>query len=96
MDLLREQEDVDSLGALEDRIRQAIELVARLRREKDAALAEKESALAERDAALREVAFAREQSTGVSQELDSLRAERRQVRNRIEKLLGQIDSLSAV
>ena len=80
MDLLRE-EDLDSLGALEDRIRQAIEMVARMRRERDAAVAERQAAIAERDAAV--------------QELETLRAERQQVRGRIEKLLSQITSLSA-
>lgn len=81
MDLLN-QEEVDSLASLEERIRQAIELVARLRREKEAALAD-------RDAAQQRLA-------SVNEELETLRAERRQVRNRIEKLLGQIESLGAV
>jgi FtsZ-binding cell division protein ZapB len=79
MELLEDQ--TDALGTLEERIRQAIDLVARLRREKDAAVAA-------RDAAVREAASAREQ-------LESLRAERSQVRSRIEKLLGQIDTLGA-
>ena len=65
MELLEDQ--IDSLGTLEERIRQAIDLVTRLRREKDAALSE-------RDAALREAASAREQMASVSQELDSLHA----------------------
>lgn len=86
MELLEEQ--IDSLGTLEERIRQAIDLVTRLRREKEAAVAEC-------DAATREAAAAREQLAQVSQELDGLRAERRQVRGRIEKLLSQIDSLGA-
>ncbi len=42
--------------------------------------AEKAEAIAERDA--------------VRQELDDLRSERKQVRTRIEKLLGQLDLLS--
>ena len=54
MDLLEDQ--VDSLATLEERIRQAIELVERLRREKNAAIAE-------RDVAIREAAAAREQET---------------------------------
>ncbi len=86
MELLEDQ--IDSLGTLEERIHQAIELVTRLRREKDAALAE-------RDAAAREAASAREQAVGLAREVDALRAERTQVRSRIEKLLGQIDTLGA-
>jgi len=86
MELLEEQ--IDSLGTLEERIHQAIELVTRLRREKEAVVAG-------RDAAIREAAAAREQAAQLSQELEGLRAERRQVRGRIEKLLSQIDSLGA-
>lgn len=86
MELLEDQ--IDSLGTLEERIHQAIDLVGRLRRDKEAALAE-------RDAAQREAAFAREQSAGMARELEDLRAERSQVRGRIEKLLSQIDALGA-
>ena len=64
MELLRE-DDVDSLGALEERIFQAIDLVARLRREKDAAVAE-------RDAALRQADAARGQLAGLAGELAAL------------------------
>ncbi len=80
MELLQDQ-DVDSLGTLEDRIRQAIELVGRLRRE--------------RDGAVREAEAARQQAALMSEELESLRKERQQVRGRIERLLNQIDSLGA-
>ncbi len=86
MELLEDQ--VDSLGTLEERIHQAIELVTRLRREK-------EKAIADRDAALSEAASAREQAAALSRELETLRSERGQVRQRIEKLLSLIDSLGA-
>jgi FtsZ-binding cell division protein ZapB len=79
MELLRDQE-IDSLDALEERIRQAIDLVASMRREKDAAVAE--------------AAGLREQVSGLTREVEALRAERLEVRNRITKLLGQIDSLA--
>jgi FtsZ-binding cell division protein ZapB len=71
---------IDALASLEERIRQAVELVARLRSEKDAAVhdAEKARALAAQ----------------LSEEVEILRAERQQVRSRIEKLLGKIDQLS--
>ena len=70
----------DSLQALEQRIQQAVQLVGRLRQE--------------RDAAVQEAAAARADATRLSDELKSLHAERKQVRSRIEKLLGQIDQLS--
>jgi len=71
---------IDALASLEERIRQAVELVARLR--------------TERDAAIRDAVEARTEVARVSEELDILRAERQQVRGRIEKLLGKIDQLS--
>ncbi|MGQ9634983.1 MAG: cell division protein ZapB [Bryobacteraceae bacterium] len=76
----------DVFARLEQRIQQAAELVARLREEKEAALAE-------RDAALREAADARALAVRLSQELELLRAQRNEVRNRVEKLIAQIDSL---
>jgi uncharacterized protein (DUF3084 family) len=75
------RQELDSLASLEERITRAVELVSALRAEKLEMEAQLESALAERDAA--------------RQELDDLRSERKQVRTRIEKLLGQMDLLSA-
>ena len=71
----------DSLSSLEDRIQRAVQLVSRLRQEREAAVAE--AAEAKRAAAL------------IAEEVKTLQAERKQVRSRIEKLLGQIDQLSA-
>ncbi len=76
------QQELDSLGHLEERITRAVELVTSLRAEKSALESQLASAIAERD--------------GVRQELDDLRSERKQVRTRIEKLLGQMDLLSSV
>jgi len=71
----------DTLSTLEDRIQRAIDLVSRLRKEKEAAL--------------EEAAEARAATARLSEEVKLLQAERKQVRSRIEKLLGQIDQLSA-
>jgi chromosome segregation ATPase len=71
----------DALSSLEGRVQQAVQLVVRLRQEKDAAL----SLAAE----------ARAESGRLADELAALQAERKQVRSRIEKLLEQIDQLSA-
>jgi FtsZ-binding cell division protein ZapB len=87
MELLHDQE-VEPLARLEERIRQAAELVAKLRREKEAALAERETAL-------RAAAEARALASKLSQEMQALRGERTEVRGRIEKLLGQMDLLNA-
>jgi FtsZ-binding cell division protein ZapB len=74
-------QDADTLSSLEDRIQHAIDLVSRLRKEKEAAL--------------EEAAEARTVNLRLSEEVKTLQAERKQVRSRIEKLLGQIDQLSA-
>jgi FtsZ-binding cell division protein ZapB len=73
--------DSDSLSNLEERIQLAIQLVARLRKEKEAALAASAEAMSQKERLAEEVA--------------ALQAERKQVRARIEKLLGQIDQLGA-
>jgi len=75
------EQESDSLSSLEQRIQQAVELVIRLRKEKETAV--EEAAQAKADAAR------------LTEEIRGLQAERKQVRNRIEKLLGQIDQLSA-
>ena len=71
----------DSLSSLEERIQRAIQLVARLRQEKEAAVAE--------------AAEARADAERMANELKSLQTERKQVRGRIERLLEQIDELNA-
>jgi FtsZ-binding cell division protein ZapB len=74
------EHETDSLSTLEERIQQAVQLVSRLRQEKDAAL--------------QEAAQARAEAGRLADELKVLHSERKQVRGRIEKLLGQIDQLS--
>ena len=71
---------LDSLASLEERIQQAVQFVAQLRRE--------------RDAALEDAAAAKAEAERLAGEMKTLQAERKQVRSRIEKLLGQIDQLS--
>ena len=73
--------ETDSLAGLEERIHKAVALIQRLRQEKEAAL--------------KELAESKLESTQLSDELEALRAERKQVRGRIEKLLGHIDQLGA-
>jgi len=87
------ESEVDSLANLEERIRRAVELVATLKDERDAALRD----LAEARAAMAELATLKKAAADVErlrQEVDGLKLERKQVRVRIEKLLGQMDQLS--
>jgi septal ring factor EnvC (AmiA/AmiB activator) len=69
----------DSLGSLEERIQQTVGLVTRLRQE--------------RDSALEQTAEAKAEAGRLAGEVKTLQAERKQVRARIERLLGQIDQL---
>ena len=95
MSMPQSESEVDSLANLEERIHRAVELVASLKAERDAAL----SGLDEARAALAELARAKkaaaEAELRLRDEIDGLRAERKQVRVRIEKLLGQMDQLSS-
>lgn len=74
-------QETDSLNSLEQRIQQAIQLVSRLR--------------AEKDSALEQAAQARAESARLAEDMLALQEERKEVRQRIEKLLGQIDELGA-
>jgi FtsZ-binding cell division protein ZapB len=87
------ESELDSLANLEERIRRAVELVATLKDERDAALSD----LAEARVAMAELAAVKKTAAEAEKlrgEIDGLRAERKQVRVRIEKLLGQMDQLS--
>ena len=74
-------QETDSLNSLEQRIQQAIQLVSRLR--------------AEKDSAIEQAAQARAESARLAEDILALQEERKEVRQRIEKLLGQIDELGA-
>ena len=77
---------VDDFSALEDRVRRAVDVVKRERHARIAA--EARAAQAE--------ALAQSQSPVVEKlqsELNALRAERDQVRERVERLLKQLDAL---
>ena len=102
------QEGIDTLASLEQRITRAVELVTSLRGETDRLQSDLKttqeqlrSTKAELDEAnglsaefQKDNANLQQQVTTLSQELDELRGERKQVKARIEKLLGQMDLLS--
>lgn len=95
-------EDTDTLTGLEDRILRAVQLVGKLREENAelkerlaAAEAEASLAAAARNDAEEALAAFRANSGKAEKELEALQAERKQVKARIEKLLGQMDLLSA-
>jgi len=86
MATMQQQPEVDTLANLEERIQRAVALVNRLRQEKETAVRE----LAETRSSLSQ---SQEENHRLTSELDALREERRQVRERIERLLGHIDQL---
>jgi len=81
-----EEQELDPLSRLEERIQRAVSLVVKLREEKEAA--EKELAEAQRA-----VDDGRAENAKLTEELEALRSERKQVRGRLEKLLDHIDQL---
>jgi len=95
-------EDTDTLSGLEDRILRAVQLVGKLKDE-NAELRERlaeavsEASLATAARADAEDALAAFKATAgkAEKELEILQIERKQVKARIEKLLGQMDLLSA-
>ena len=87
MNAVQPQQDRDALADLEQRISRAVELVNSLRAQK--------AALEEQLATANSLATtAAADARAARQELDDLRSERKQVKSRIEKLLGQLDLLS--
>jgi len=86
MATMQQQPEVDTLANLEERIQRAVALVNRLRQEKDTAVRE----LADTRSSLSQ---SQEENARLNGELDALREERRQVRERVERLLGHIDQL---
>jgi FtsZ-binding cell division protein ZapB len=94
MAVTREQQETDALASLEERIARTVELVSMLRQENQKLVQRLEAADAARDEARSEARLALEETEKLSREVDELREERKQVRSRIEKLLGQMDVLS--
>lgn len=95
-------EDTDTLSGLEERILRAVELVGKLKDEN--AVLKERLAAAEEDARLAKAARSEVEATladyklnagKAEKELEILQTERKQVKARIEKLLGQMDLLSA-
>lgn len=84
-------EQADALSVLEQKILRAAEVVADLRREKEAAL----KAASESDDLRKRVSELTRELDTVRSERDALRADKDVVRKRLEKLLQQIDAISA-
>ncbi|MGI8959969.1 MAG: cell division protein ZapB [Bryobacteraceae bacterium] len=104
-----QEESVDTLASLEQRITRAVELITSLRSENEQLRQHLNTAQEDlnvvkgaRDEAHAQTAWFQKENGDLeqkmirlSQELDELRGERKQVKARIEKLLGQMDLVSA-
>ncbi len=103
------QEAVDTLASLEQRITRAVDLIVNLRGENsrlqaqlkaseeelDATRHDKDEALAMSAEFQKDNSGLQQEIKQLSQDLEELRGERKHVKARIEKLLGQMDLLSA-
>ena len=103
------QEGIDTLASLEERINRAVQVITALRSDNDQLQQKLTSTEGELHAVRQErdevrslsAAFEKESSElhqrikDLSDEVDTLRGERKQVKTRIEKLLSQLDLLSA-
>lgn len=87
-------EDTDSLQGLEERILKAVGLVNKLKEENRSLQEQLTAALAGEKKASAELVNVRSSTSSSDKELELLRTERKHVKNRIEKLLGQMDHLA--
>jgi chromosome segregation ATPase len=102
-------EGADTLANLEERINRAVQIISQLRAENDhlqtklkkanedvtALQGERDEAHSFSEEFQRENTALEAKIVNLTEELETLRGERKQVKHRIEKLLGQLDLLSA-
>lgn len=87
--LLAGTEEGEILARLNERVEKAVGLIVELRRERDAL----KTQLAETEARLREQDEAASRAVTLDEEVDRFRRERGEIRNRIESILGNLESL---
>ena len=87
-------EETDSLHGLEDRILKAVELLTKLKEQNRSLQEQLTAALVGEKKALAELESVKANTSSADKELELLRTERKHVKNRIEKLLGQMDHLA--
>jgi len=83
--------DQDALALLEEKILRAMETIAQLRKEKEAAAAEAAITVQLKS----QIATLEHELETARCERDGLKADKEEVRKRVEKLLAQLDTLSA-
>lgn len=88
-------EESDALASLEERILRAVQLVTQLRSEKEQAEAQARAIRSDSQSVASQVDALKAENARLLDEVAELREERSQVRSRIEKLLGQMDTLAS-
>lgn len=86
--------DGDALAYLEERVMRAVQLVQELRMEREIVSRDLEASLAAHQQTRDELDGQRAETERLQRELSSLRDERSSVKERIEKVLGQLDQMA--
>jgi FtsZ-binding cell division protein ZapB len=89
--MLTGTEEGEILARLNDRVEKAIATIQELRRERDSL----RTRLDDAEARLREHEAVTEKLTTLEEDYDRFRRERSEIRNRIESILGNLESLDA-
>ncbi|MCU1244502.1 MAG: hypothetical protein JWN02_412 [Acidobacteria bacterium] len=87
--LLAGTEEGEILARLNERVEKAVGLIVELRRERDTL----KTQLADTEARLREQEEAAGRAVTLDEEVDRFRRERGEIRNRIESILGNLETL---
>jgi FtsZ-binding cell division protein ZapB len=84
-------DEVEILARLSERVEKAVAVIGELRRERDAL----KTRLAETEAKLQAQQGTTERLSTLEEDYERLRKERGEIRNRIETMLGNLESLDA-
>lgn len=84
---------VDEFQALEQRVLQAVELIKKEREARHTAESERDAARTEADELRAQLQTESTSASNAQGELEALHREREAVRQRVERMLGQIDEL---
>lgn len=84
-------DEVEILARLSERVEKAVAVIGELRRERDTL----KTRLAEAEAKVQEQEGTTERLSTLEEDYERLRKERSEIRNRIETMLGNLESLDA-
>ena len=88
-----QENSLDHLAALEERVIKAVTLITELREEREIIMQDLETAIAGRQSAEQTISEREDEIRRLQSELDALRGQQHEVRERVQKALGQLDAL---